>query len=102
MQVVSGEWVLGIQVQEFEILFNFEIRNGEYCCCDIPPPEVECSSDLTALDSDACNSVCLSYLETRVEVCFSNLTCLVMEDEHVPLNSNVSTSCSTPFRRVHI
>ena len=35
LQVVSSdEWVLGIQISQFENVLNSEIKNGMYCCCD--------------------------------------------------------------------
>ena len=36
-QVAScHDWVLGIQILQFENLFNYEMRNGSRCCCDDP------------------------------------------------------------------
>ena len=34
MQVASTEWFLGVQIQNFENLYNAEIILGGYCCCD--------------------------------------------------------------------
>ena len=47
VQVVSSEWFLAVQIQDFENTYNAEIRNNDqYCCCDSNVPA--CVDDITA------------------------------------------------------
>ena len=52
VQVASSEWFLTFQIQYFENLYNAEIRNNEYCCCD--NPDDPCGNDINAVDSMTC------------------------------------------------
>ena len=78
MQVASSEWVLGVQIQHFENMYNAEIIDGKYCCCD--DDDVMCQEDITYLGMcriSQPNQACDSYFRVYVRVCLNNGTCSV-------------------------
>ena len=50
----SSEWFLAFQIQNFQNLYNAEIRNTEYCCCD--NPDDPCGNDINAVNSITCSA----------------------------------------------
>ena len=79
--MANSEWVLGVHVQHFQNLYNAEIRNGHYCCCDISYYDVLCEANLIDLNVTACTSECEPFFEMHFEVCFANGTCSSVENE---------------------
>ena len=98
MQVGSSEWVLGVQTQHFENMFNAETRFDQYCCCDTPSP---CVESLAGLNPTTCNPECDPYFEMRFEVCFYNETCLIMKAETSFVDSVLATCISPLFGELH-
>ena len=94
--MANSEWVLGIHVQHFQNLYNAEIRNGDYCCCDISFKDVPCVNDLTDLNVAACISECEPYFEIRFEVCFADGTCSNMKNETAVID-NIFATCISPL-----
>ena len=72
MQVANSGWVLGVQIRSFESIINAEIRNGIYCCCDIPQP---CEANVASLQSSDCSIECSPYIDVYLQVCYLNDTC---------------------------
>ena len=89
--------MLGVIVQNFENLYNAEIRNDKYnCCCDISYTVVPCVKDPTHLNAIACTSECEPYFEIRLEVCFAGGTCSIVEDKTTVID-NILATCITPL-----
>ena len=92
MQVASSEWVLGVQIQHFENLYNVEIKDGSYCCCD--NPEVECSQSITDLQGLCYDPnlirVCEQYFLVHVKDCSYNSTCTVSQTYQLRIDSSTS------------
>ena len=80
MQVASSEWVLGVQIQHFENMYNAEIRDGKYCCCD--RNDVVCQADIILLGTCIISQPehgCDPYFRVYVRACLNNGTCFVTE-----------------------
>ena len=90
--MANSEWVLGVHMQNFQNLYNAEIRNGYYCCCDISYLDVGCVNNLTNLNVAACTSECEPFFDLRFKVCFANGTCFSMTNE-IPCINNISATC---------
>ena len=94
--MANSEWVLGVQVQHFQTLYNAEIRNGQHCCCDISYMDVACVQDLGNLDVTACTFECEPLFDIHFKVCFTNGTCLYMKNE-ISCTHNNPTTWITPL-----
>ena len=69
--MASSEWMLGVEIKEFDNPYNAEMRDNQYCCCDIPNT---CRSDITALKHFAnwrCTSSCKTYFVLSLQDCSS-------------------------------
>ena len=66
-QVASGDWMLGVQIQNFENYLNAERNGTGYCCCD----EVDaCSETIKAFNSKHnCTSECQIYFVVHLLTC---------------------------------
>ena len=69
MQVASNEWFLGVQIQNFENLYNAEraLVGTGYCCCDSVE---ECAQNIADLQgicvTDSCQPYTFSYTSKTV------------------------------------
>ena len=72
VQVSSSEWVLGVEIQHFENVYNAEIRNGMYCCCDAAAP---CGGTIDAIQPMTCTIACDPYIVIYFQACIQ--TCYV-------------------------
>ena len=82
MQLAKSEWFQVVQMQDFENLYNAEIRSNQYCCCD--NPDVQCGNYINAVNSITCNTQnsCKPYYVLRVKLqgCPStDTTCSISE-----------------------
>ena len=75
MQLAGGEWVLGVQIQQFENPRDSEIRNGLYCCCDFDVLCQESLSDLQMCVHTQSNHRCDNYFVVYARACSYNSTC---------------------------
>ena len=78
--MVSGEWVLGVQIQHFESVYGSEIINGRFCCCDDGSENdnnvSECKENINELSGcDDSNNPCDTYFLVYVRDCLYNNTC---------------------------
>ena len=95
--MASSEWVLCVHVQQFQNVYNAEIRNvKDYCCCDISSIDMPCVKNLTHLNVTACTSECQPYFETRFKVCFANGTCSNTTNK-TGFIDNILASCISPL-----
>ena len=46
VQVAKSEQLLGVQLQNFDNMFNAEIRDDKYCCCD---QESTCADNIESI-----------------------------------------------------
>ena len=97
VQVASSEWFLVVQIQDFENMYNDDIRNNEYCCCD--NTVIPCGNDINAVDTTSCNSqqTCQPYyvLHVNFQGCPSTtMMCPVPEptDESSVEHKSITTS----------
>ena len=78
MQVSSIEWILGVQIQRFDNMYNVEMTNDRYCCCDnLRGPCEDRVIDLRERCNDA--DVCQPYFLVRFKRCSDSSTCLDVE-----------------------
>ena len=66
--------MLGVQIAQFQNLYNAEIKNGRYCCCDDGP----CEDDIRALKNvymTDCTNPCETYFIVKLQDCTSNTHC---------------------------
>ena len=79
-----SERVLGIQIQRFENMFNAEIRNDMYCCCD--DPDTQCRGNIHDLGSTTCSNavyMCHPYFLVYFQACPSVEKCYVAKTINV-------------------
>ena len=76
MQVASTKWFLGVQIQNFMNVYNVEIINGMYCCCDDNEKCGNTPNDLLGMCSDpSTTKSCETYFLVHVKNCISASTC---------------------------
>ena len=74
MQVASTKWFLGVQIQNFRNLYNVEIINGNYCCCDDNEKCGSIANNLLGICKDpTATQICETWLLIRN--CLSIFTC---------------------------
>ena len=83
MQETSSEWVLGVQIQHFVNLYNAEIRENKYCCCDVQSREIPCGETIAAVINAQCPTVCLPYFVVHFQACPSIETCYIAKTINV-------------------
>ena len=70
--------MLGVEIKEFEILYNVEkTKYNQYCCCDYG---YICTFDITVIKSivmDSCPVPCQTYFVVSVQDCTSNVQCTI-------------------------
>ena len=88
--------MLGVHVQHFQNLYDAEIRNDKYCCCNISYDDVPCVANFTDLNVTECTSECEPYFEIRFKVCYTDETCSSMENE-ITCNDNIPSTCISPL-----
>ena len=90
MQVASTEWILAVQIHNFTNLYNVEIVNDNYCCCD---DNQSCGSVLNDLfvicKHPIATQVCEPYFLVHFRNCLSS-TCPL--NKHYQLNYTSSAS----------
>ena len=70
MQVASTEWFLGVQIQNYKNLYNVEIINGEYCCCDDNQTCGNTPSNLLGMCKDPSTAqICETWLLVHFKNC---------------------------------
>ena len=99
--MANSEWVLCVQVEHFENLYNAEIRNDEYCCCDVSYLVVPCVQVVTDINVAECTSECEPYLEIRFEVCFANRSCSNIKCETAVIDNSLATCISPLHVQLH-
>ena len=74
LQVVSSDWMLGVQILNFESYINAERNNdSQYCCCDVAD---NCSDTLMNFTSTfTCTSECQTYLVVHLVRCPDSIRC---------------------------
>ena len=107
MQVASTEWYLGVQIQDFINLYNVEIINGMYCCCD---DSETCGSDFDNLlgkcEDPSTTQVCKTSFLVHIRYCSRFHTCFLSKTYQ--LNYKSSTSMfnygilSIPFMKMEL
>ena len=85
------EWFLGVEIQDFTNLYNVEIINSNYCCCD---DNETCGSDLDELFiSCKCpdvTQVCETYFLVHIRNCSSIITCSLSKTYQLNYTSSAS------------
>ena len=69
--------MLGVETKEFENLYNVELLDDMYCCCN---NQNICVNDIAALKAMAsCTLPCDTYFVVRVQDCRFNVQCTINE-----------------------
>ena len=106
-QVASTEWFLGVQIQDFENLYNAEIINGNYCCCDDNEICASTTNDLLVIcKNPSTTQVCETYLLVHIRNCISIGTCSLSKTYLLNYTSSSSISdhgiLSIPFMEMKL
>ena len=86
-QVTSSKLMLGVEIQDFENVFNAHLRQGydQYCCCD---GGNKCRKNITALNSMFnCTLECETYFVVYLQDCTNETTCTKIKIFNFPENS---------------
>ena len=90
VQVASSEWVLGVEIQHFENLYDAEIRDGVFCCCDNRDTTL-CKENIIEMEvcvhSETIHG-CDHYFLVYVRDCPYNSACTVTK--HYRLNTTTT------------
>ena len=80
MQVASTKWFLGVQIQDFINLYNVEIINGMYCCCDANEKCGRIQNELLGMCKNASTTqICETCFLVQFRNCISVGTCSVIK-----------------------
>ena len=64
--MINAQWIVDVQLYEYEILYNVELLDGQYCCCgDSPIGQKKCFSESSDWQREAeveCQQPCSSPL----------------------------------------
>ena len=100
MQIASTEWFLGVQIQNFENLYNAEMTLGlGYCCCD---SFEGCTLNIVNLQGICVTHSCQPYFRINIKVSSCDGMCSL--DKTYELNYEPITSIldhavlSIPFK----
>ena len=100
--MASNEWFLGVQIQNFENLYNVERALGTgYCCCD---SIVECVQNIADLQGICVTHSCQPYF--LIHIRHSSCDGMCSLDKTSQLNYEPSTSIldhavlSIPFKEL--
>ena len=91
VQVASSERLLSVEIQHYENMFNAEIRDGEYCCCDQPSQPL-CVQNIENLDTEECTDMCQPYFVIYFQTCPSSKTCYLANNYTVSGDFSAATS----------
>ena len=70
--MASSDWMLGVQIQNFENYPNAERKGSQYCCCDAVHT---CNETIKALNSTYnCTSECQIYFVVHLLNCIIGCT----------------------------
>ena len=79
VQVASSEWVLGVEIQNFDNIYNVQLGGdlAKYCCCD---DGNKFSDNIMAFKSMYnCISECQTYFVVSLLDCPNDMTCPPIE-----------------------
>ena len=79
MQIASTEWFLGVQIQNFENLYNAEIIFDGYCCCDLI---AKCAINIADLQGMCLTQSCEPYFLLHIK----DSSCTGMCSHEQPIN----------------
>ena len=91
VQVAGSEQLLGVQLQHFDNMFNAEIRNKKYCCCD--QPSTPCVDNIENLNTENCTYMCQPYFVIYFQACPSIQTCY-FTDKYVVSGESIAAASS--------
>ena len=76
VQLANSQWLLTVELHQFQNLYNAEIIPGEgLCCCDtIRTNNVNCKQNLT--DFPKCGRNCDTSFSISLFPCYSSYSCL--------------------------
>ena len=105
MQVASTEWFLGVQIQNFENLYNAEMLSSiVYCCCDV----YNCTLNIADLQGICTADVCQPYFLIHIRDTSCNGICSLNKTYQLSYESNSSKSIldhvvlSIPFKEMEM
>ena len=70
VQVATSQQVLVVELIQFYNMYNAEVINGQYCCCD---KSEKCASQLENLPK--CKSKCDTWFNVTLSPCHSPYSC---------------------------
>ena len=73
MQVASTEWFLGVEIQNFENLYNVEFVLNGYCCCD--GITLVCEENIADLQETCMTHSCQPYFLIHIRDSSCDGTC---------------------------
>ena len=77
VQITSSEHMLGVEISNFEVMYNSTIQFGNYCCCD-DPDFSKCVETPETLEE--CPTACDLYFHLYFNHCPPNEKCSVLSD----------------------
>ena len=89
VQVASGEWVLGIEIQQFVNSLNATMKNGKYCCCDIAASCREVASALGKCPAQCDTTFLIHIPACDTEMCPSSWQSVIIYDSPSVLDLSV-------------
>ena len=101
MQVASTEWFLGVQIQNFENLYNAELILGSwFCCCDTFDND-KCSGNIAHLQVICIPHSCQPYFLIHIKHSSCTGMCSTYQLNYEPSSSILDHPVlSIPFKEM--
>ena len=74
VQPATSQQLLVVEMLQFHNMYNAEMRNDRYCCCDNANNQV-CMSQLGGLDQMSCEQKCDTWFNISLSPCESAYLC---------------------------
>ena len=74
VQLAASQKLLVVGLLQFYNIYNVEVINGEYCCCDTAEPRI-CVDNLEYLTQKDCDPKCDTWFNISLSPCESAYLC---------------------------
>ena len=74
VQLATSQQILVVELLQFHNMYNAEIRQNKYCCCDEGNIKT-CKSELAGLEEMSCAELCDTWFNISLSPCESAYMC---------------------------
>ena len=81
LYIATSHKLLVVELLQFHNMYNAEVINGEYCCCDTTDPSI-CEDNLEFLKETDCKRLCDTWFNVSLSPCESAYLCSAATEPH--------------------